>query len=395
MPVYHYQSIEKGGKRRKGFIEAASLKDAKQKLREQNIFITSLSTSSNLSKKQNLSSDKLLSFTTMLTQLIGSGIPLYESLLTVEEQVRNEPYHRVVLSLTEQVKSGSTLSDAMKSFPESFNKLYTSMVGAGEAAGALKTVMKRLNEFLIKQAKIKKQITNALIYPAILACFAFSVIVLLMGFVVPSIEGVFEGRALNGYTEFILSLSRFLRGWWWVLLPLFAGISGWIYCILKKPQGKIFLEKFLMRLPVIKTLLIESALVRFSRTMATLQEGGLPLIEALALSKEVMQNAAMQEDIEKAEKKILEGGSLSTELKKSRLIPSMATRMIAVGEETGHLSEMLAKVADMYEESLEKTIERTMSLVQPAILIIMGAVIGLVLLAILLPMTDISSLSTN
>lgn len=395
MPVFHYQAIGEKGKKKKGFIEAASLEDAKQKLREQNVFITHLATTSNLSKRQNLSGDKLLSFTTMLTQLVGSDIPLYESLVAVEEQVRGEPYHRIVLSLTEQVKSGSTLSEAMRSFPNSFNKLYTSMVGAGEAAGALKTVMLRLNQFLAKQSKLKKQISNALIYPAILACFALAVIILLMGFVVPSIEGIFEGRQLNSYTEFVLGISRFLRHFWWAVLPVFAGLAGWLYFLLKRPQGKAWIERVLMRLPVIRHFLIEAALVRFTRTLSTLLEGGLPLIEALALSKEVMQNIAMQEDIQKAEKKILEGGTLSIELKRSSYIPQMASRMIAVGEETGHLNQMLGKVADMYEESLEKTIERVMSLVQPAILIVMGAVIGLVLLAILLPMTDISSLSTK
>ena len=394
MPVYHYQAVTEKGKK-KGFIEAASLEDAKQKLREQNIMITSLGTTSSLSRKQNLSPEKLLSFTTMLTQLVSADIPLYESLLAVEEQVRNEPYHRVILSLTEQVKSGSTLSDAMKSFPDSFNKLYIAMIGAGEAAGALKTVMTRLNQFLIKQAKLRKQIGNAMVYPAILSCFAFAVITLLIGFVVPSIEGVFEGRQLNQFTELVLSISRFLRNYWWVIVPLILGSMAWIYYMLKKPQGKAWIEKQLMRLPVIRNLLIEAALVRFTRTMSTLQEGGLPLIEALALSKEVMQNAAMQEDVSKAEKKILEGGALSVELKRSKYIPQMASRMIAVGEETGHLSEMLGKVADMYEDSLEKTIERVMSLVQPAILIVMGAVIGLVLVAILLPMTDLSSLSTR
>ena len=393
MPVYHYQALE-GGKKRKGFIEAASLEDAKQKLREQNILITSLTTTSTLSKKQNLSSIQLLSFTTMLNQLVSANIPLYESLVAVEEQMRGEPYHRVILSLTEQVKAGSRLSEAMKSFPMSFNKLYTSMIGAGEAAGALKTVLMRLAQFLEKQAKLKKQIANALIYPAILACFALSVIILLMGFVIPSIEGIFEGRTLNAYTEFVLSVSRFLRTYWWILLIGIVGLGTWVYYALKKPAVKAWLERQLMRLPVIRNFIIDAALVRFARTLSTLQEGGLPLIEALSLSKEVMQNAPMQEDVQKAEKKILEGGNLSFELKKSRFIPSMAARMIAVGEETGHLSEMFRKIADMYEDSLEKTIERVMSLVQPAILIVMGVIIGLVLLAILLPMTDISALST-
>lgn len=395
MPVFHYQAIDEKGKKRKGFIEAANLSDAKQKLREQGVLVTELKSGAALKKKQNLSSTQLLAFTSMLSQLVGSGIPLYESLVAVEEQVRGEPYHRICLSLTEQVKSGSTLSSAMNSFPESFNKLYTSMIGAGEAAGALDIVIERLNQFLTKQEKLRKQIANALIYPAILAGFAMIVIALLMGFVVPSIEGVFEGRQLNGFTEFVLAISRTLRNYWWAILPAIGLLIFWIVYSLKKPQGKAFAERMLMRTPFIRDLLIQAALVRFARTMSTLQEGGLPLVEALALSKHVMQNAALENEVSRAEKKILEGGSLSTELKRSRLFPLMATRMMAVGEETGHLSQMLSKTADMYEDNLEKTIERVMSLIQPLILIIMGAIIGLVLLAILLPMTDISSMTTT
>lgn len=269
------------------------------------------------------------------------------------------------------------------------------MIGAGEAAGALDIVIQRLNQFLAKQEKLRKQIANALIYPAILAGFAMIVIVLLMGFVVPSIEGVFEGRQLNSYTEFVLAVSRVLRNYWWVILPTVAFLIFWAIYYLKKPQGKAFSEKMMMRTPFVRDLLIQAALVRFARTMSTLQEGGLPLVEALALSKHVMQNAALEGEVSRAEKKILEGGSLSTELKRSRLFPPMSTRMMAVGEETGHLSQMLSKTADMYEDNLEKTIERVMSLVQPLILIVMGAIIGLVLLAILLPMTDISSITTQ
>lgn len=395
MPVFHYQAIDEKGKKRKGFIEASNLSDAKQKLREHGVMITQLSSSAALKKKQNLNSTQLLAFTSMLSQLVGSGIPLYESLVAVEEQVRGEPYHRICLSLTEQVKSGSTLSSAMNSFPESFNKLYTSMIGAGEAAGALDIVLTRLNQFLAKQEKLKKQITNALIYPAILAGFAMVVIILLMGFVVPSIEGIFEGRELNSFTEFVLGVSRFLRSYWWAIVPAVGTLIFSVVYYLKKPQGKAFLERAMMRTPFIKDLLIQAALVRFARTMSTLQEGGLPLVEALALSKHVMQNAALEAEVTRAEKKILEGGSLSAELKRSRLFPPMSTRMMAVGEETGHLSQMLGKTADMYEENLEKTIERVMSLIQPIILIVMGIVIGVVLFAILLPMSDISSLTAS
>ncbi len=393
MAVFHYQAIDSKGKKLKGFIEAQNSAEAKQKLREQGVMVTSLGSNSETKNRQRLNPEQLLSFTTLFSQLIGAKLPLYESLMAIEEQVRREPYHRIILSLSEQVRSGSTLSDAMKNFPDSFNKLYVSMVSAGEASGALESILNRLTLFLTKQEKIKKQIANALIYPAILATFAFAVIILLMGFVVPSIEGVFEGRTLNGYTEAVLGLSRFFRTNWILILSFLTLLIGAVYYYFSREKGKMLLESILMKTPLIKTLMIEAALVRFSRTLSTLLDGGLPLIEGLKLSRGVMQNRAMEEEVARAEKRILEGGRLQDELKRSRYIPQMAVRMISVGEESGLLSEMLKKVADMYEDDLEKTIEKTMSLAQPAILIVMGAIIGMVLLAILLPMTDISSLT--
>lgn len=393
MPVFHYQAIDGKGKKIKGFVEAMNEPEAKQKLREQGVMLTKLGGQSAFKRRQHLNSDQLLAFSTMMNQLMSAKLPLYESLTTLEEQVRLEPYHRIVLSLAEQVKAGSTLSDAMKSFPDSFNGLYVSMIAAGEASGSLESILDRLVLFLNKQAKLKKQISNALIYPAILAGFAFCVIILLMGFVVPSMEGIFEGRTLNGFTESVLSISRFLRSHW-ILLSLFfiAALAG-LFTYLRKPAGKLQLQLFLMKLPLIKSLLTESALVRFARTLSTLLEGGLPLIEGLKLSGGVMQNHLMEEEVKRAEKRILEGGRLKDEFKRSRYLPQMAIRMISIGEESGHLGDMLKKVADIYEDDLEKRIDRTMSLVQPLILIVMGAIIGLVLLAILLPMTDLSSLT--
>lgn len=393
MPVFHYQALETTGKKIKGFVEAQNEKEAKQKLREQSIMVTKIEANASLKSSQHLNREQLLTFSSMLAELISAKLPLYESLSAIEEQVRKEPYHRIILSLAEQVKSGSPLSEAMRSFPESFNRLYVSMVLAGEASGNLEEVLNRQVMFLKKEAKIRKQISNALIYPGILSLFAFAVIILLMGFVVPSIEGVFEGRQLNSYTMLVLSLSHMFREWWWLLLIAACGIGFGVYSYLSKPTGKLQLQKWLMKLPLINKVMIQAALIRFSRTLSTLTESGLNLVEGLKLAGQVMQNALMEEEIVRAEKRILEGGRLQDELKKSRYLPKMAVRMIAIGEESGHLSEMLGKVADMYEDDLEKTIDRTMSLIQPAILVIMGAIIGLVLMAILLPMTDISSLT--
>ena len=165
-----------------------------------------------------------MAFTVQLAQLLNAGIPLYESLIALEEQYRGEASHRVILSLCEQIKAGQSLSVAMGDFPDSFNKLYRSMVAAGESVGALDIVLDKLSQLLQKQNKLQKQIITAMIYPAILASFSFLIILMLLGFVVPSIEGIFADRQLNGFTEFILGVSRGFRSYWWIILPLAVGL---------------------------------------------------------------------------------------------------------------------------------------------------------------------------
>lgn len=393
MPLFHYQAIDSKGKKVKGFLEAFNEPDAKLKLKEQGIFLTSLSTKSALLSKQNLKGEDLVNFTTLLSQLVSSGIPLYESLLAIEEQFRGARFHRILLSLSDQVKGGCRLSQAMATFPESFDKLYVSMVAAGESAGALDIVLDKLTILLDKKMKLKKEISTALIYPLILALFAFTVIGVLLGFVIPSIEGIFEGRTLNGYTQFVINLSHFARKWWWLYLPLFAGVAAFLVWKLRSPATRQHLLRYLIRLPLIGKILIESAISRFCRTMATLQLGGLSMIDSLRLSRETLNNPTLEEEIAKAEARIIEGSHLSHELIRSRLIPPLVPRMLAIGEETGHLSTMLNKVADIYEDELDKTLKQALALMQPVILIGMGVIVGLVLVAILLPLTDLSGLT--
>jgi general secretion pathway protein F/type IV pilus assembly protein PilC len=393
MPLFYYRAINPSGKKQKGFIEAFNERDAKQKLREQGVFVTQLTTKSSLLSSQNLKGENLYNFTTLLTQLISSGIPLYESLIAIEEQYRGTTTHRVILSLAEQVKGGARLSQAMASFPESFDNLYCAMVAAGESSGSLDTVLEKLSVLLRKRLHLKKEINTALIYPAILATFAMIVVGVLLGFVIPSIEGIFAERKLNKFTQFVISLSHFARDWWWVYIPLVIGSILIAYFQLKKPGPQLWMLKNMVRLPLIGKVMIEAAMSRFCRTLATLTTGGLPLIEGIRLSKGTLQNPMLETDIENAEKKIIEGSHLSQELAKSRYIPQLVPRMLAIGEETGHLPVMLNKVADIYEDELDKTLKRTLALMQPIILIVMGVIIGTVLIAILLPLTDLSSLS--
>lgn len=395
MPLFQYQYLDARGKKRSGLMEAQTEKGVKEKLREQGFLVTQVAPKTKLLSKQNLKGDQLLAFTVQVSQLVNAGVPLYESLMAIEEQSRSEAYHRIILSLCEQIKTGVSLSQAMSNYPQSFDKLYCSMVAAGEAVGALGAVLEKLSHLLTKQMKLKKQITTALIYPTILGSFSLLIIGLLLGFVVPSLEGIFAGRELNSFTSAIISLSHFFRNYWWFYFPILIGSISWIIWKMRSQQGKVWLEKVLLKLPFLRTLTVQTAVARFCRTMSTLLQGGLSIIDSLRISRGVMRNVVLENEIQVAEGKIIEGHPLSQELGKSKFIPILVSRMLAVGEESGTASNMLGKIADIYEQDLEKTLDRVMALIQPVILIVMGLVIGSVLLAILLPLTDVSSFSIN
>ncbi|MDP1880597.1 MAG: type II secretion system F family protein [Parachlamydiaceae bacterium] len=395
MPVFHYSYVDTKGKKRSGVIEAQNDKDAKSKLREQGILITSLKSKEKVSKRENLKGDNLLAFTVQLSQLINAGVPLFESLTAIEEQSRGESYHRIILSLCEQIRTGMSLSGAMNAYPDSFDRLYCGMVAAGEAVGTLGPVLEKLTHFLERQMKLKKQIITAMIYPAVLGGFSMLIIALLLGFVVPSLEGIFADRKLNGFTNAILGLSHIFRDYWWLYVPVIVGFTTWSIWKLKSKEGKRWLEKTILKVPLLKNLVIQTAVARFCRTMGTLLQGGLSMIESLRISRGVMRNAVIEKEVQIAEGRIIEGNSLSQELSRSKYFPNLVARMLAVGEESGTNVTMLNRIADMYEQELEKTLDRVMALAQPMILIVMGMVIGSVLLAILLPLTDVSSFSVG
>ena len=395
MPLYQYQAYDTQGGKHRGLLEAGNEREAKERLRGQGLMLSQLNVKRGTARRENLKGDILVNFTMQLSQLVNAGIPLYESLIAIEEQYRKEPYHRILLSLCEQIKAGCKLSDAMAVYPQSFDKLYCAMISAGEAVGGLHIVLEKLTQLLTKQIKLRKEIVTAMIYPGILAAFSLLVIGVLLGFVVPSIEGIFADRKLNGFTQLVLTLSHLFRDYWWIYIPMLLGSLAFILIKVRTVEGKQWLEKTLLKLPILKTLVIQAAMARFCRTMGTLQQGGLTMIDSLRISREVIKNVVLEEEMRVAETKIIEGSSLSVELARSTYIPSMVPRMLAIGEDAGNMVTMLNKIAEMYEGELEKTISRTMALAQPVILIIMGGVIGLVMVAILLPLTDIASFSAG
>lgn len=393
MPLFKYSAIDGQAKKRSGLIEAQNERDAREKLRDQGLMVMSVTTKTGGASRESLRGDNLLNFTVQLSQLINAGIPLYQSLGTIEEQYRGEPFHAVMMSLCEQIKSGTALSQAMSIHPGSFDKLYVSMIAAGESAGALGEVLEKLSLFIGKQMRLRRQIITAMIYPSILAAFALVVITLLMTFVLPSIEGIFEGRKLNGFTQAILNISYIFRTYWWIYVPLLAGGIAFLTYYMRSEKGRLWRERNFLKLPLLRTVMVQASVARFCRTLGTLLGGGLNIIESLQISREVMRNIVLESEVKRAEVNIVGGSSLSAELTKSKWFPKMVSRMLAVGEDTGTSSIMLGRIADMYEEEVEKSLDRVMAMAQPVILLFMGVVIGSVLLAILLPLTDISSLS--
>lgn len=395
MTIYKYQALDLKGLKQQGIIEATNQIEAKDRLRSQGLMVTELVIRKGMSRRENLKGEALMLFTVQMATLIGAGVPLYETLIAMEETYRGEASHRIILSLANQVKAGSPLSQAMAAFPDSFDNLYRGMVAAGEASGAMSIVLQRLAEWIEKRMKLRGQIQTAMIYPAILSSFSLIVIGMLLGFVVPSIQGIFEGRELNRFTQIVLALSGFFRSYWWLYLPVgIFSIGGAVY-FLKSPQGKIWLQRVSIRLPYIRTLASQAAIARFARTLGTLQEGGLPLIEALRISRETMGNVVLEKVIADAEERILAGSSFSKELGKSDIIPRLVSRMLAVGEDSGTAVPMLRRIADMYEGELEKSLTNLVSMAQPVILVFMGGIIGMVMVAILLPLTDVASLTTQ
>lgn len=393
MPIFQYEALNLKGKKLKGHLEAHSEREAKEVLINQSLMLTRITLKSKTTSKQQLKGENLVTFTVQLSQLVSAGVPLYESLVAIEEQYRQEPYHHIILFLCEQIKAGNSLSSAMGEYPESFDRLYRAMILAGESSGAQDIILDKLSHLLRKQIKLKKQIITAMIYPGILGTFSFLIILLLLGFVVPSIEGIFADRQLNGFTQFVMNVSHFFRDFWWLYIPVIGASISYLFMKIKSPEGKLMLEKNLIKLPILRTLIIQTALARFCRTMGTLQQGGLTMIDSLQIARGVMRNIVLEEEVRQAEIKIIEGSSLSAEFTKSSLIPLLVSRMLSVGEESGTTLVMMNKIADMYEEEIEKTLDRLMALAQPAILIVMGTIIGCVLLAIMIPLTDVSSFS--
>lgn len=411
MAVFEYKGFDAGGKAIAGVIDADAARNARSKLRSQGLFPTEINEQQagagatkgeglgvevDFSKYlERISVQDISTMTQQLSTLVGANIPMVEALTAMIDQV-DKPKLRIILAdVRDKVKEGSTLGDAMKPHGDVFDDLYVNMVRAGEASGALETVLVRLSEHTEATVRLRSKLIAAMIYPVLMSLVGVAIVMGLFVFIIPKIRRVFESfdAELPWITEFLLGLSDFMVSFWWLLGLIGAGGAFFFRRWKKTEAGARRFDAIILRMPVFGRINRTVAVARFCRTLATLMNSGVPILNAMRITSTVVQNHVLADAIDEAARNVTEGQSLAAPLKASGQFPPLVTHMIAIGERTGELEGMLGKVADAYEAEVENSVETLTSLLEPILILVMGGVVAFVALAILLPMLNLSSLA--
>jgi len=387
MVLYKYQALSELGKKISGMIDAENIDQATEKLNRQKILILELKQQQ---RKGTIPKQSVNLFTQELCRLLKAGLALYECLQIMEEKYRGTKTHPLLLNLLERIRKGEKLSKAI-SYEPIFSPLYRSMVANAENSGNLIDSLEELSTLLSRQDKLKKEITQALVYPGILLGFCFFVLASLLYYVIPSLSELFQGNNLHPMTKIVLAASNFaIMYQLQIFLGIVSFISCGILCFVHSKTKKIILQ-ILLGLPFIKTLFFHMSLIRFSRALSSLMRGGVAFTKAISLSKEVLSHPKLQKKIEEIEKGLMEGKKFSRLLKESSSFPPLFVRLVSIAEESGKMDMMLTQIAHIYEEEVEKTLASFTTVLQPLLLVLLGGIVGFVLLSVLLPLTDMNS----
>ncbi len=394
MPLYRYQALSSDGKKIAGVIDADSLLVAKDRLKTRKILVTRLIEEEKREKGFTLKLEAKRALMRELAQLLKAGLPLYECLVTIEEKSRKEKHHSLLIDLIDRLKQGESLSSAMKKYPKTFNGIDLSMVAAAEESGTLSEAFAELSAYLERQARWKKQLLSITTYPLFLLSFSFFIFFALLFFLIPSMEELYEGRNLQPLTSAVLALSQFCRQ---NTLFLAGSISAIVLSFLLALRNPVYRQKLsilMLRLPFIGDIIVQMVMSRFARASSLLLKSGVPLLDALKLARPTLRHFLFEEALRSAEAKILEGRSLHELLKENGRFPLITIRLLAIAEETGKMKEAFDSIAEIYDEELSKSLERLTTVLQPAILLLLGLIVGVMVLAVLLPLTDVSSFIT-
>ena len=332
-------------------------------------------------------------FTRQLATLIDSGLPLLRSLNVLAKQERDAVLKRTINKLADGVQGGNTFSDALSLHPLIFNDLYVNMVKAGELGGVLEVVLNRLAEFQEKAAKIKNKVKSAMVYPVIVISMAFAIMGFLLVFIVPKFEAIFHdmlgNKPLPAVTTFVINLSKLVQNHWLVLIGAIVAV-GAVYKFLARTRGgKSVIDRFKLQMPLFGDLTRKTAISRFSRTLGTLVTSGVPILQALNITRETAGNAVIAKAIAQVHDSVKEGESIVQPLEASRAFPPMVISMIDVGEETGQLPEMLLKIANVYDDEVDNAVAGITAALEPIMIVILAFIVGTIVLALFTPLISI------
>ncbi|UCD58520.1 MAG: type II secretion system inner membrane protein GspF [Candidatus Hydrogenedentota bacterium] len=402
MPVFEYIALNNVSKRVKGVLDADSPQAVRAKLREMGLLPVKVGETTRaarpareISLSETFSRPKTLDialFTRQLAVLLQAGMPLLDALNAVLEQIENKGLTKIVYQIKETISEGAALSAALAQHRRYFPQLYINMVKAGESSGALEIVLFRLADYMEKQLALRRRVTSALLYPCLMTAVGFGVLFFLITYIIPTITKIFFqlNRALPAPTVVLINVSAFMRAYWWGMLALLVLAVLALNRYLRTEAGGTAWDRMKLALPVFGNLNRKMAVARFARTLGTLTQSGVNLMDSLEIVKNIVNNRIIARAIDDAQESVRKGEDLATSLKRSAVFPPVVTHMIALGERSGQLEDMLIKVADTFDDEVDTTLLGLVSLLEPTMIVVMAAVVGFIVLAVLLPIFDIN-----
>jgi type IV pilus assembly protein PilC len=401
MATFAYVGRTKSGAVRKGELVAKTRDEAVEILRKQSVVVTSLQEKAgkaafSFSIGGGISEKDLVVFTRQFGTMINAGLPLVQCLDILATQSENAVLKKAVGEIKNDVESGSTFSDALRKHPKIFDDLYVNMVHAGEVGGLLDTIMSRLSKHIEKAMKLKGQIKSAMVYPSAIIGIAAIVITVLMIWVIPVFEKMFKEMsggtmALPGPTQLVIDMSNFVQASWYVIVAAIIGIVVAVKKYYATAQGRLVIDKSLLKLPIFGSLILKASVAKFTRTLGTLLSSGVPLLEALTICAKTAGNKVVEGALLEAKVSISGGKTIADPLAKSATFPKMVTHMIAVGESTGALDNMLGKIADFYEDEVDEAVANLTALLEPMMMVFLGVTVGFIVVAMYLPIFTMAS----
>jgi type IV pilus assembly protein PilC len=387
MATFEYTARNAQGQETTGTMEAASRDEVVANLRKNRMVLVRLREAKKTRRGGSVPTRDIVIFTRQFATMINSGLPLVQALDILAQQTENKALAEVTKQVVYDVESGHTLADALSKHPRAFTQLYVNMVAAGEAGGILDTILLRLAVFLEKNDAIVRKVKGAMIYPAVIFSVAIIAVVVLLVFVIPTFQSMFASvnMELPLPTKIVIGMSDFLQGFWWALIVGGVAIAFLIRRYYATENGKLVIDKFLLNAPVLGDLLRKSAVSRFTRTLGTLISSGVAILDGLEITARTAGNRVIHDAVMESRGSIAGGETIAQPLAKSGVFPPMVTSMIAVGEATGGLDEMLTKIADFYDDEVDAAVGALLSLMEPIMIVVLGVIVGGMIVAMYLP----------